>query len=149
MGLLERLATTLAGLDDLSDDQRGEIERAFAEESSGDADAAERRLLAAATRWKDVAAIFVALGEVRARAGRDEAAVEAFGRAVDLSAQAVDGWLGLGEALIRLGRFEPAREALRKVLARTIEVRRRARARGPGADRPGARRTRAGRARAA
>jgi GTP-binding protein EngB required for normal cell division/Flp pilus assembly protein TadD len=128
MGLLERLATTLAGLDDLSDDQRGEIERAFAEESSGDADAAERRLLAAATRWKDVAAIFVALGEVRARAGRDEAAVEAFGRAVDLSAQAVDGWLGLGEALIRLGRFEPAREALRKVLARTIEVRRRARA---------------------
>jgi tetratricopeptide (TPR) repeat protein len=128
MGLLERLATTLAGLDDLSDDQRGEIERAFAEESSGDVDAAERRLLAASTRWKDAAAIFVALGEVRARAGRDEAAVEAFGRAVDLSAQAVDGWLGLGESLIRLGRFEPAREALRKVLARTIEVRRRARA---------------------
>jgi GTP-binding protein EngB required for normal cell division/Tfp pilus assembly protein PilF len=128
MGLLERLATTLAGLDDLSDDQRGEIERALAEESAGDAAAAEKRLLAAAARHKDVPAIFVALGEIRVRAGRDEAAVEAFGRAVDLSGQSVDGWLGLGEALIRLGRFEPAREALRKVLARTSEVRRRARA---------------------
>ena len=67
------------------------------------------------------AEVQVALGEVRVRRGKDEAAVEAFGRAVDLAPQMVDGWLGLGEALARLGRHEPAREALRKVLARTFD----------------------------
>ena len=40
----------------------------------------------------------------------------------------MDGWLGLGETLVRLGRTEPAREALRKVLGRTHDAARRARA---------------------
>ncbi|HEY0708869.1 MAG TPA: dynamin family protein, partial [Polyangia bacterium] len=128
MGLLDRLATTLAGGEDLADEPRGEIERAFAEGAAGDWPAAVRRLREATTRHRDLPGLWVALGDACDRAGDDEAAVEAFGRAVDLSPHVVDGWLGLGEALVRLGRFEPAREALRKVLARTLEPSRRARA---------------------
>ncbi len=45
----------------------------------------------------------------------DEAAV-AFGRAVDGDASNADAWMGLGETLGRLGRFEPARDALRRAL---------------------------------
>jgi tetratricopeptide (TPR) repeat protein len=127
MGLLDRLATTLGGGEDVADDARAEIERALAFGAADNWHAAEAMLSAAAERHR-VPAIFVALGDARARLGRDEGAVQAFGQAVDLSAHAVDGWLGLGEALVRLGRFEPAREALRKVLARTGESGRRARA---------------------
>jgi Flp pilus assembly protein TadD/GTP-binding protein EngB required for normal cell division len=45
----------------------------------------------------------------------DEAAL-AFGRAVDGDASNAEAWLGLGETLGRLGRFEPARDALRRAL---------------------------------
>ncbi|HEY0712751.1 MAG TPA: tetratricopeptide repeat protein, partial [Polyangia bacterium] len=128
MGLLDRLATTLAGGEELPDEPRAEVERAFAEGAAGDWPAAVRRLRVATERHRDQPALFVALGEACEGAGDDEAAVEAFGRAVDLTPHAVDGWLGLGEALVRLGRYEPAREALRKVLARTLEPSRRARA---------------------
>jgi tetratricopeptide (TPR) repeat protein/GTPase SAR1 family protein len=128
VGLLDRLATSLAGGEDLPDEPRAEVERAFAEGAAGDWAGAVRRLRAATERHRDLPALFVALGDASDRAGDDEAAVAAFGRAVDLSPHMVDGWLGLGEALVRLGRFEPAREAMRKVLARTLEPSRRARA---------------------
>ena len=130
MGLLERLASTLAGGADLDDGLRAEIEEALARGGAdgGNWAAAEAALLELATRRPEAPEVQVALGEVRVRRGKDEAAVEAFGRAVDLSPQMVDGWLGLGEALARLGRHEPAREALRKVLARTFDPVRRARA---------------------
>ncbi|HEX2659417.1 MAG TPA: dynamin family protein, partial [Polyangia bacterium] len=44
----------------------------------------------------------------------------AFGRAVDLDAGAAEAWLQLGQALARLQRFEPARDALRRALAQTL-----------------------------
>jgi tetratricopeptide (TPR) repeat protein/GTPase SAR1 family protein len=128
MGLLDRLANTLAGGADLDDGLRAQIEDALAEGGGGNWAAAEVALLDLVGRAPDAPAVHVALGEVRSRRGRDDAAVEAFGRAVDLSPQSVDGWLGLGESLVRLGRYEPAREALRKVLSRTFEPQRRARA---------------------
>ena len=129
MGILERLASTLAGGPDLPDDVTAEIDAALALGAAGNwvggrGGAAGFCRSGTAT----VPAVFVALGEVRARRGHDEAAASAFGRAVDLQTQVVDGWLGLGEALVRLGRFEPAREALRKVLSRTSDPGRRARA---------------------
>jgi tetratricopeptide (TPR) repeat protein/GTP-binding protein EngB required for normal cell division len=128
MGILERLASTLAGGPDVADDVREEIEAALARGGEGNWAAAEIALVELSERHRDVAAVFVALGEVRARRNKEEAAVAAFGRAVDLQPQAVDGWLGLGETLVRLGRYEPAREALRKVLSRTHDPLRRARA---------------------
>ncbi len=128
MGILERLASTLAGGPDMADDVRAEIEAALARASDGNWVAAEVGLVELSERHRDSASVFVALGEVRARRGKEEPAVAAFGRAVDLQPQAVDGWLGLGECLVRLGRHEPAREALRKVLSRTNDPARRARA---------------------
>jgi tetratricopeptide (TPR) repeat protein/GTP-binding protein EngB required for normal cell division len=128
VGLLDRLASTLAGGADVDDQVRAEIDEALAEGGAGNWAAAEVALLDLAARSPGAPEVQVALGEVRVRRGHDEPAVQAFGRAVDLSPQAVDGWLGLGEALVRLGRFEPAREALRKVLVRTLDPQRRARA---------------------
>jgi tetratricopeptide (TPR) repeat protein/GTPase SAR1 family protein len=128
VGILERLASTLAGGPDVADDVRAEIEAALALGGTDRWVAAEAALLDLSERHREVPAVFVALGEVRARRGNDEAAAAAFGRAVDLQPQTVDGWLGLGEALVRLGRAEPAREALRKVLSRTSDPVRRARA---------------------
>src|SRR5215213_7194901 len=113
MGLLERLASTLAGGADLDDGLRAEIEEALGRGGAdgGNWAAAEAALLELSTRRASAPEVFVALG-----------------RAVDVAPQMVDGWLGLGEALARLGRYEPAREALRKVLARTFDPQRRARA---------------------
>ena len=128
MGLLDRLASTLAGASDLDDSLRADIEAALAEGGGGNWAAAEVALIDLLSRRPESPELFVALGEVRVRRGNDEAAVESFGRAVDLAPQMVDGWLGLGETLARLGRNEPAREALRKVLSRTFDPARRARA---------------------
>src|SRR5581483_1578141 len=94
----------------------------------GDLAAAEHRLDELARQFSDAAAVHVALGEVRARRGDDEGAVSAFGRAVDRSSASIDGWLGLGQALARLGRPDPAREALRRVLLTATDDSRRARA---------------------
>jgi tetratricopeptide (TPR) repeat protein/GTP-binding protein EngB required for normal cell division len=128
VGILERLASTLAGGPDLGDDVRAGIEAALGLGADGNWAAAEAALLDLSERHREVPTLFVALGEVRVRRGKDEEAALAFGRAVDLAPQTVDGWLGLGETLVRLGRTEPAREALRKVLGRTHDASRRARA---------------------
>jgi cellulose synthase operon protein C len=128
MGLIDRLASTLGVADAGSAEVREAIARALEAGAAGGWASAEAELLALLETNRDVPALHLALGEVRARRGNDEGAVQAFGRAVDLSSQAVDGWLGLGEALVRLGRVEPARDALRKVLSRTSDPIRRARA---------------------
>ncbi len=124
MGLLDHL-TGLAGL---TDDVREEIALAFAFSERGDFGTAVSRLSALAEAHPRAVPVQLALGELRARQADDEGAVAAFGRAVDLSVDAVDGWLGLGEALVRLGRPDPARDAFRRVLSQSDDPPRRARA---------------------
>jgi Flp pilus assembly protein TadD len=51
------------------------------------------------------------------RAGRDDAAVEAFTRATAVDGQEPDAWLALGDSLRRLGREEAAGDALRRYVA--------------------------------
>ena len=59
------------------------------------------------------------------RAGRAarklDDAVTAFGRAVDLDGGRAESWYALGDALARLGRTEPARDALRRALTLGLE----------------------------
>jgi len=119
MGLLDEFLSRLTGAE--PEIVRKEIAQALACVEEGELVIAEARLLGLSDDHPDVAAVFVALGEVRSRRGHDEAAVEAYGRAVNLTKDAADGWLGLGEALVRLGRAEPARDALRRVLAGTSQ----------------------------
>ena len=45
----------------------------------------------------------------------------AYGRAVDLDGDRADSWYALGDALARLGRTEPARDALRRALTLGLE----------------------------
>ena len=45
----------------------------------------------------------------------------AYGRAVDIDGDRADSWYALGDALARLGRTEPARDALRRALTLGIE----------------------------
>src|SRR5512134_2280279 len=111
MALLDDILTTLTGGGALSEAVRKEIAQALACADEGELVIAEARLLALADDNPELAAVFLALGEVRARRGHDEQAVEALGRAVNLDKNLVEGWLGLGEALVRLRRFEPARDA--------------------------------------
>jgi GTP-binding protein EngB required for normal cell division/Flp pilus assembly protein TadD len=122
MGLLDQLLSTLTGGESLPEAVRKEIAQALACVDEGELVIAEARLLGLCGDYPEVPAVFLALGEVRGRRGHDEAAVEAYGRAVYLAKDAVDGWLGLGEALARLGREEPARDALRRVLSGTSQA---------------------------
>jgi predicted Zn-dependent protease len=130
MGLLDQLLSTLTGGGSLPEAVRKEIAQALACVEEGELVIAEARLLGLSGDYPELPAIFLALGEVRSRRGHDEAAVEAHGRAVALAKDAVDGWLGLGEALARLGREEPARDALRRVLSGTWPCARAALAKG-------------------
>ena len=70
----------------------------------------------------------VELARALADRGSLDDAVAAFGRAVDLDASNAEAWLGMGEALGALGRFEPARDAFRRALTLTLAPERRARA---------------------
>jgi GTP-binding protein EngB required for normal cell division/Flp pilus assembly protein TadD len=122
MALFDNILATLTGGESLSESVRKEIAQALACAEEGELVIAEARLLALTDDNPDVAAVFQALGEVRARRGHDEDAVEAYGRAVNLAKNTVEAWLGLGEALVRLRRPEPARDALRRVLAGTADT---------------------------
>src|SRR4051794_35664860 len=110
MGLFERVATTFAG-GELPEEARAELDRALAAAERGELEEAVDQLTALAQRLPRSPAILVALGDLQVRRRDDEAAVAAFGRAVDVSVDAVDAWLALGEALVRLRRGDPARDA--------------------------------------
>ena len=118
MGIIDRIAGTL---DELAGDgdagPREEIALAAALIDRGDLEDAESRLRAVAARFPKLGPAFFHLG--RARALRDdlEGAVTAFGKAVDLDREIPEAWAALGDALARLGRTEPARDALRHALA--------------------------------
>ncbi len=128
MSVLDRLAATLAGVEAVPGDAREQIALALAYAERGALAAAELRLEELARAHGQVGAVWAALGEVRARRDDSEGAASAFSRSVDLYPGAPEAWLGLGEALVRLGRGDPARDALRRVLATTEAPSLRARA---------------------
>src|SRR3954452_8810514 len=119
MGIFDRIAGTL---DSLARDENGpaaareEIELAAAFADRGDLAGAEERLREITERFPRVALGFTRLGAVRARSDALDDAAIAYGRAVDLDPDQREAWFELGELLARLGRFEPARDALRRAL---------------------------------
>jgi len=132
MGIFDRIAGTLDELvgdnGDTETRARDEIAlaRGFAER--GQYDEAAERLAELAQRHPRLGDVPAAQGELAAKRGDDEAAVAAFGRAVDLQFGDARAWLGLGQALARLGRFEPARDALRRALTQSLSPETRPRA---------------------
>ncbi len=129
MGILDRIAGTLDDLTRGEDAELGdEIARAQALAESGDVQGAESALRALTVRAPRAAAPFRALGRLQAGRGAFDDAVTALGRAVDLDGGDAGGWLALGEALAELGRAEPARDALRRVLTLGLDGQLRARA---------------------
>jgi tetratricopeptide (TPR) repeat protein/GTP-binding protein EngB required for normal cell division len=122
MGILDRITGTLEELTgDADADAAAEVTRAQALADGGDLDGAEAALRAAAQRFPRYAPAFVAIGALDERRGNLEAAVTAYGRAVDIDGDRADSWYALGDALARLGRSEPARDALRRALTLGIE----------------------------
>jgi len=130
MGFLDRIAGTI---DELVGNEEGDSEvraleelalaRGFTERGSL-AEAGER-LEDLARRHPRLAAVHTAAGELAAARADDPGAAAAFGRAVDLNSGDAEAWLGLGGALARLGRFEPARDALRRALTQALPPARR------------------------
>src|SRR5262245_26910836 len=122
MGILDRIAGTL---DELTGDTdagaAAEVTRAQALAETGDVDGAAAALRATSQRFPRYAPGFVAIGELEAGRGALEDAVTALGRAVDLDADRAESWYALGDALARLGRTEPARDALRRALTLGLE----------------------------
>ncbi|HEY2728959.1 MAG TPA: dynamin family protein [Polyangia bacterium] len=129
MGIIDRIAGTL---DELAGDGEGaareEIALALAMAERGDVAEAEARLADVAARFPRLGAAFFQLGRLRARRGALEDAVTALGKAVDLDRDGAETWAVLGDALARLGRTEPARDALRHALARAASAELRGRA---------------------
>src|SRR4051812_31064748 len=130
MGLFDRIAGTLDGLgrDDAERAAGEEIDLAVAFADRGALATAEEQLRAVTEKFPRLARGFARLGEVRARRGDAEEAALAYGRAVDLDPDDIDAWFELGELLARLGRFEPARDALRRALTRALDPAERGRA---------------------
>ena len=122
MGILDRIAGTL---DELTGDTdagaAAEVTRAQALAEGGDLDGAEAALRAATQQFPRYAPGYVALGSLQVRREKVDDAVTAFGRAVDLDGSQAEAWYALGDALARLGRTEPARDALRRALALGLE----------------------------
>src|SRR4029079_13315435 len=98
-----------------------EVMRANALADAGDFDGAEATLRRVQAQFPKYAPAFAERGLVDVRRGRLEEAVTALGRAVDLDSGRAESWYGLGDALARLGRTEPARDALRRALTLGLE----------------------------
>ena len=121
MGILDRIAGTLdelvspraegsGGPADPAEEAR--TARALAER--GDTALALARLSEEIERHPQVAELVEARGEIRASTGDLEGAVADLGRVVALESGRAGAWVSLGEALVSLGRWEPARDALRR-----------------------------------
>lgn len=132
MGIFDRIAGTLDELvgenGDTETRARDEIALARGFADRGQYDEAAERLAELARRHPRLSDVHAAQGDLAARRGGDDDAVAAFGRAVDLHFGDATSWLGLGQALARLGRFEPARDALRRALTQPLPAEARARA---------------------
>lgn len=133
MGFLDRIAGTLdelVGSEDGDSAARAleEIALARAFTARGALDEAQERLEDLGRRHPRLAPVHTAAGELAAARADGPAAAAAFGRAVDLNPGDAEAWAGLGEALARLERFEPARDALRRALTLPLSPARRPRA---------------------
>lgn len=130
MGLLDRIA---GRLEELGTDRHAavtaEVEHAQ-DVAALDRAEAERLLRELAARVPDAPEVHLALGELLVAGGALEQAVAPLGRAVDLAAGRADAWCALGETLGKLGRAEPARDALHRALSLALDpgLRRRAHA---------------------
>jgi tetratricopeptide (TPR) repeat protein/GTPase SAR1 family protein len=123
MGIIDRIAGTL---DELTGEggeaaAREEIALAVAQAERGDVGDAEARLADVASRFPTLSPAFLRLGQVRGKRGALEEAVTALGKAVDLDGDSAEAWWSLGDALARLRRTEPARDALRHAVALAVE----------------------------
>jgi tetratricopeptide (TPR) repeat protein/GTP-binding protein EngB required for normal cell division len=122
VGIIERIAGTL---DELAGEgeaaAREEVALAVAQAERGDVGDAEARLTDVIARFPKLAVAHLHLGRLRVTRGALDDAVTALGRAVDLDGDSAAAWAWLGEALARLGRTEPARDALRRAAALTTE----------------------------
>src|SRR5258708_5860638 len=136
MGIFDRIAGTI---DDLARDAvtprdvSEEIALALAYADRGDLTFAEERLLDLTARFPKVASVHAALGAVQARRDDLDAAIASYGRAVDRDGDDARNWFALGALLARARRFEPARDALRKTLALSLD----GELRGPAHPAPG------------
>jgi len=123
MGIIDRIAGTL---DELAGDGEGaareELALALAFAERGDTREAEARLAELVTRFPKLGPVHYHLGRLRARRGALDEAVSALGKAVDLDRDVPEAWAALGEVLAKLGRSEPARDALRKAIALATEA---------------------------
>jgi Flp pilus assembly protein TadD/GTP-binding protein EngB required for normal cell division len=118
MGIIERIAGTLDELAGEGDGAaRAALAHALATAERGDFEGAEQQLADLATRHPKLGPVHYHLGRLRARRGALEEAVASLGKAVDLDRDVAEAWQALGEVLARLGRTEPARDALRHALA--------------------------------
>lgn len=122
MGILERIAGTLdelvapradaerAAVDEAAEDLRQARDLATA----GELDQALARLTEQVSRQPKAVAPLEARGELRRLAGDREGAIADFGRVVALESRRASAWIGLGETLAELARWEPARDAFRR-----------------------------------
>jgi tetratricopeptide (TPR) repeat protein/GTP-binding protein EngB required for normal cell division len=123
VGIIDRIAGTL---DELAGEggeaaAREEVALAVAQGERGDVADAEERLASVIVRFPRLAVAHLELGRLRAGRGALDDAVTALGRAVDLDGDSAAAWAWLGETLARLGRTEPARDALRRAATLTTE----------------------------
>jgi Flp pilus assembly protein TadD/GTP-binding protein EngB required for normal cell division len=122
MGILERIAGTLDELvapradaeREAVDDAAEEIRQARDLATSGELDQALTRLTEQVSRLPKAVAPLEARGELRRLAGDREGAIADFGRVVALESRRASAWIGLGEVLAELARWEPARDAFRR-----------------------------------
>jgi predicted Zn-dependent protease/GTP-binding protein EngB required for normal cell division len=122
MGILDRIAGTLEELTGSAEAAiADDVARARALAGQGDTAGAET-LLAEITRRAPRAPLpFLALGQLFARRGALDEAVVALGHAVDYGGGDAQAWAELGEVLGRLGRTEPATDALRRALTLAVD----------------------------
>jgi tetratricopeptide (TPR) repeat protein/GTP-binding protein EngB required for normal cell division len=131
MGIFDRIAGTLEELTRETSgpaEAKEEVALALAFADRGDLETAQQRLQDLTLRFPRLALGFATLGEVHARRRDVEDAIAAYGRAVDLDPDDVDSWFRLGELLAERGRFEPARDALRRALTLSVGIPQRGRA---------------------
>ncbi len=122
MGILDRIAGTLEELTGDGDATiAAEVARARTMAERGDTTTAEGLLLEITRRAPRAPLPFLALGQLLAARGALEEAVVPLGHAVDLEGNDAEAWVTLGEVLARLGRAEPAADALRRALRLAVD----------------------------
>lgn len=118
MGFFDRLSDLASGTREPEGPSRqDELEAARALWLGGAHEEARRKLEELASREARDTSALMLLGTLLRDGGAPEEAALAFGRAADRAPTFAEAWCRLGEVLASRGRFEPARDALRRCLA--------------------------------